>query len=257
MSGPESSSRWRALCAYDGTDFDGWQSQPSGNGIQDIVEARLAEIFKASVRIHGSGRTDAGVHALGQVFHFDALWPHAPEKLIKALQVGLPPTIQIKNIRSVAGDFHARFSAVGKRYSYRVLQGVASPFEQRFVLSHQRPRQLDLTAMRQAADALKGRHSFASFAAENGAEMLDHVRDLRRLDIEALGDRVTLSFEADGFLYKMVRSLTGALLAVGDGRMTASEVGAVLCAGRRTEKVETAPAQGLFLEEVFYDDAVA
>ena len=254
MSNSPTSSRWRALCAYDGTDFDGWQSQPSGNAIQDILEGRLAEIFKLPVRIHGSGRTDAGVHALGQVFHFDAVWPHAPGKLVTALRVGLPPTIQVKNVKSALPDFHARFSATGKRYTYRIHQGAASPFEQRFVLSRERPQKLDVSAMQAAAAILQGKHDFRAFAADNGTELENPVRDLRRLEVEESTDQLTLNFEADGFLYKMVRSLTGALLAVGEGRMAANGLIEILASGARTEKVETAPPQGLFLEEVFYDD---
>lgn len=253
MSSTAPLSRWRAICAYDGTDFDGWQSQPSGNAIQDIIEARLAVVLKGPVRIHGSGRTDAGVHALGQVFHFDAVWPHDPAKLVKALQVGLPPTIQIKQVAPASADFHARKSAWGKRYTYRILQGVASPFEQRYVLSYLRPQPLDTSSMRDAAAVLRGKQFFTGFAADNGTEVFDPLRNMRRLEVVEDGDRVTLIFEADGFLYKMARSLTGALIAVGEGRMSIDEIRETLRTFRRTERVETAPAQGLFLEEVFYE----
>jgi tRNA pseudouridine38-40 synthase len=244
--------RWRAVCAYDGTDFDGWQSQPSGQAIQDIIEVRLGEVLKGPVRIHGSGRTDAGVHALGQVFHFDATWPHAAEKLRVALQVGLPPTIRIGRVAPVSENFHARFSAVGKRYSYRLVEDGATPFEHRFAFSRERPRRLDVAAMQRAAELLQGQHDFRAYAADNGMELEDPVRHLRRAEVQAKGRRLKLIFEADGFLYKMVRSLTGALVAVGEGRMGAREVESILRSGKRTEVVETAPPQGLFLERVFY-----
>ena len=119
-------NRWKIVCAYDGTAFSGWQSQPNRNGVQDVIETRLAEIFKAPLRIHGSGRTDAGVHAMGQVFHFDAAWPHGAAKLQLALKARLPLALQIKSVTRAAPDFHARFSATGKRYSYRIVQGDAA-----------------------------------------------------------------------------------------------------------------------------------
>lgn len=249
---PTKIRRWRCVCAYDGSDFSGWQSQSSNDAIQDAVEARLGRIFKEPVRIHGSGRTDAGVHALGQVFHFDAAWRHTAAKLRTAIQVGLSPTIQIKSLASVSGDFHARFSAVKKRYSYRIHEGLADPFKQAFVLSRDRPKRLDVEAMRAAAEVLKGRHDFRAFAADNGGVLEDAVRDLSRVDIDAKGRSVKLIFEANGFLYKMVRSLTGALIAVGEGRLEVDMVRSILESGKRTEIVETVPPQGLFLERVFY-----
>lgn len=252
MTLPDAPPRWRATCAYDGTDFDGWQSQPSGNAIQDVIEARLSTIFKRTVRIHGSGRTDAGVHAKGQVFHFDAPWPHEPTKLLAAMRVGLPPTILVERIERVSPDFHARFSATGKRYVYRIVQTVASPFVTRFVLGRSGSQRLDTAAMRAAAMVLRGRHDFRAFAAENGADLEDPVRDLQRLEVEEEGDHVALVFEANGFLYKMARSLTGALIAVGEGRLSPEDVRHILESNRRTETVETAPARGLCLEEVFY-----
>lgn len=244
--------RWRATCAYDGTPFGGWQSQPHRNAVQDHLEARLGELFNRSVRIHGSGRTDAGVHALGQVFHFDAAWPHGAPKLRKALQVGLPATLQVTRLRSAADDFHARFSATGKRYSYRIYQGAASPFEYPFVWARERPRRLDLEQMKAAARVLRGRHNFRAFAADNGTELESPIRELRTLELRPRGPRLKLIFEADGFLYKMVRSLTGALVAVGEARLSVDAVRDALATGTRTELIETAPPQGLFLERVFY-----
>ncbi len=247
-----SDQRWRAVCAYDGTGFGGWQSQTHRNAVQDHIEARLAVLLQQPIRIHGSGRTDAGVHARGQVFHFDAPWEHGAGKLQTAMRVGLPPTIQIKQLQPAAPDFHARFSAVGKRYSYRIFQGVASPFEHPFVLSRERPRRLDESAMAKAAEVLWGEHDFRAFAADNGTELENPVRNLSVLSIQSRGRRITLVFEANGFLYKMVRSLSGALLAVGEGRLSVDEIAQALASGKRDERIETAPAQGLCLERVFY-----
>ena len=120
--------RWKCVCAYDGTSFAGWQSQVGGRAIQDVIEKRIAEIFKRPIRIFGSGRTDAGVHALAQVFHFDADWRHGTEKLLTAFRMGLPETIQIKSAQAVAEDFHARFDASGKRYEYHLHLGDPDPF---------------------------------------------------------------------------------------------------------------------------------
>lgn len=245
-------TRWKAICAYDGRTFSGWQSQPDRNGIQDVIEARLAQIFSAPIRIHGSGRTDAGVHAMGQVFHFDAPWRHGPEKMRVALKAGLPASIQIKSVAEAPPEFHARFSAIGKRYLYRLVEGDADPFTRPFVWMVERPRRLDVTAMIAAAGVLRGCHDFSAFAADNGAERESTVRDLRRIDIIRRGRAMRLMFEADGFLYKMVRSLTGALVAVGEGRSTPADIERLLAAGRRTAEVTTAPPQGLFLQRVFY-----
>jgi tRNA pseudouridine38-40 synthase len=242
--------RWKCVCAYDGTAFAGWQSQVGGTAIQDVIEARLAAIFKRPVRIHGSGRTDAGVHARGQVFHFDAEWRHGTEKLLAALRAGLPPAIQIKSARPVAADFHARFRATGKRYLYFLHLGDAEPFARPYCWAIFRP--LDLAAMRAAAAVLKGRHDFRAFTALNGPAKENTVRDLRRLEIAKRGRRVRIAAEADGFLFRMVRSLAGVLVAVGEGRLSVAQVRAILESRERTAAVQTAPAQGLFLERVFY-----
>jgi tRNA pseudouridine38-40 synthase len=242
--------RWKCVCAYDGGAFAGWQSQAGGTAIQDVIEARLAEIFKRLVRIHGSGRTDAGVHARGQVFHFDADWRHGTEKLLAAFRTGLPPAIQVKSVRPVVADFHARFQATGKRYVYHLHLGDADPFTRPYCWAIFRP--LDLPAMRAAAAVLLGRHDFRAFTALNGPEKEDTVRDLRRLDIVQHGRRVRIIAEADGFLYRMVRSLAGVLVAVGEGRLTVPQVRAILASRVRTAAVQTAPPQGLFMERVFY-----
>ncbi len=242
--------RWKCVCAYDGTAFAGWQSQAGGAAIQDVIEARLAKIFKVPVRLHGSGRTDAGVHALGQVFHFDADWRHGADKLLAALRTGLPPAIQVKSARVVPAAFHARFQATGKRYEYRVHLGDADPFTRPYCWPVFRP--LDLAAMRAAATVLRGRHDFRSFTALNGTEREDTVRDLRRLDVTRRGRLVRITAEADGFLYKMVRSLVGVLVAVGEGKLTPAQVREILGTQKRTALVQTAPPQGLFLVKVFY-----
>ena len=215
-----------------------------------MIETRLAAVFKGPVRVHGSGRTDAGVHARGQVFHFDADWPHGNKRLLAALRSELPPAIQIRSVRRAAPDFHARFSVRAKRYVYHLHLGDADPFSRPFCWPVFRP--LNLEAMRAAAARLRGRHDFRAFTALNGPAREDTERELTRLDVVRRGRRVRIIVEAPGFLYKMVRSLTGVLVAVGEGRLTPAAVGAMLATGQRTPAVQTAPPQGLFLERVWY-----
>jgi len=246
-------SCWRCVCSYDGTDFSGWQSQPTRDAVQDVIEARLDKVFKRPVRIHGSGRTDAGVHALGQVFHFVETWDHSPENLRKALNVGIPPTIRIKRLSRAKDDFHARYSATGKRYIYQVKQGEATPFENRFVSAI--PYAVDWAAVEAAGQHLVGTHDFSAFAALTGSETgkENPVKDFREFDLRVRGKNVRLTFEGSGFMYKMVRSLVGTLLRVGQGKISSEDFREILESGVRNKHVITAPAQGLFLEKVFYE----
>ncbi len=247
------SRRWVCVCAYDGTPFSGWQSQSGGNAIQDVIERRLATVLKVAVRIHASGRTDAGVHAKGQVFHFDADWRHGAAKLAAALRSGLPGAIQIRSLREAPGGFHARFSATGKTYTYRLFLGDPDPFTRPYVWAL--PRKPELARMRAAASALVGKHDFAAYSAFNGSERETTERTLRRLDVAVRGRKVTITAEADGFLYKMVRSLVGAVVAAGEGKLSVERIRQLLVEGRRTAEVQTAPPQGLFLERVDYGRA--
>jgi tRNA pseudouridine38-40 synthase len=242
--------RWKCVCAYDGTRFAGWQSQHGGGAIQDVIEARLAQMFGGPVRIHSSGRTDAGVHAQGQVFHFDAAWKHGPEKLRAALRTGLPSAIQIKSLRVVAPEFHARFSATGKVYAYNIFLGDADPFTRPFAWAIGKP--LDVEAMKAATKALRGKHDFRAFSALNGPPKDDTVRDLSRFELVRRGPRVRITAEADGFMYKMVRSLVGGLVSVGEGKLSPAQLGQILQSRQRTSLVQTAPPQGLFLVKVLY-----
>ncbi len=244
------SSRWKCVVAYDGTTFHGWQSQQGGNTIQDLIERQLRKIFNRAIRIEGSGRTDSGVHALAQVFHFDAAWPHGPAKLQRALQSGLPRSIQIRSVRAVPRTFHARFAAKGKVYRYHLDLGQADPFSVAYAWSLN--RRLDWRAVRAAARVLRGKHDFWAFSGENDRTYETTVRHLRRLAIRRQGRKVTFTFEADGFLYKMVRSLTGALVSVGLGKLAPADVAALLRTRRRVAEVVTAPPQGLFLVRVIY-----
>jgi tRNA pseudouridine38-40 synthase len=242
--------RWKCVCSYDGGAFHGWQSQTNARGIQDEIEEGLASIFKMPVRIHGSGRTDRGAHALGQVFHFDADWRHGGQRLVAALRTRLSPAILVKSATVVSSDFHARFDAVGKRYHYRVVVGPAEPHEVETCLAVTGPVAQDL--MEEAARWLRGEHDFAPFSASNGDLIPDTTKDLRLLRVASHGRRLRITLEAGGFLYHMARSIVGGLLSVGMKRLDPDDVRRVLENGIRTPKIETAPAHGLFLERVYY-----
>lgn len=246
-------TRWKCICAYDGGHFSGWQSQPGGSAVQDVLEARIAEVLASPCRVHGSGRTDAGVHAAGQVFHFDSDWAHGPEKLAAALRHRLHRGIQILSVRRASADFHARFSATGKIYSYRIHLGDADPFTRPYCWMVMKP--LDLQRLIQAAAVLRGRHDFRAFSAANGEEPGEHadtVRHLRRLEVSSRGRNVRIEAEADGFLYKMVRGLVGALVSAGEKKIGVDEMRLILESRSRTAKILTAPPQGLFLRRVLY-----
>lgn len=244
--------RWKCTVAYDGTQFEGWQSQPSRNTVQDFIERRLRVLFEKRVVIHGSGRTDRGVHARGQVFHFDGDWPHGGETLVKALRTGYPDAIQVYHAEEAEADFHARFSATNKRYQYHFFEGYAGPFETRWTLSTGN-RRLDIDKMNTAAALLLGRHDFTAFTANpKDCREDDPVRDLRVLKVERDGPRVTLTAEANSFLFRMVRSLAGCLLDVGTGKLDTDGVAEIRDSGKRTNRVQTAPPQGLFLDRVSY-----
>ena len=244
--------RWRAICAYDGTEFCGWQSQPNRQTVQDFIEARLAVVFNGFVRIHGSGRTDSGVHARGQVFHFDGVWKHPDWKLLRALRCGLPSGIQVIDIEPVNSTFHARFSAMGKRYCYQLYEGYAMPWDSRYWWSLGE-RRLSIEKIERALPLLLGQHDFSAFAANRADGSKENpVKNMRHLKISKDGPRIIIELEASGFLYKMARSIVGCLVEVGLEKVNPSEVSQILASKCRTHVVQTAPAQGLWLEQVFY-----
>ncbi len=244
--------RWKGVCAYDGTHYQGWQSQKNALGIQDILESRLASIFKRPIRVHGSGRTDTGVHAHGQVFHFDAQWNYSETTLQKAMASTLPEDIQILSIESAPFTFHARYSCIGKRYIYRMYRGYASPFERQYLWSLG-PICLNITNMNLAAKVLLGRHDFSAFAAKRPKSSQENpIKELRRLEVNERAPYIELITEASGYLYKMVRTLTGALVAIGNQRLTIEDLKQALETGLRPKNLVTAPAKGLFLDQVFY-----
>ncbi|HET7629020.1 MAG TPA: tRNA pseudouridine(38-40) synthase TruA [Bacillales bacterium] len=243
----------RMLCktAYDGTEYSGWQVQPNARTVQAEIESALARIHKGrSVRIHGSGRTDAHVHAHGQMFHFDTELDIPAEGWRRALNAGLPDDVLIRSVVPVDPQFHARFDVKKKEYRYRVLLAPeADVFRRRYTLYM--PHKLDVERMRQAGVSLVGTHDFSSFCAAN-ASAADKIRTLFAVDVIENGDELMFRLQGNGFLYQMVRIIVGTLLEVGTGRREPNEVSAILHGRDRTLAGKTAPGHGLFLWEVSY-----
>lgn len=237
--------------AYDGGAYAGWQSQPHGVTIQQVIEGVLGQIDKKPVALHGSGRTDAGVHARAQVASCRLQTPLTARVLRQAINAHLPADIRVNRIQFVDADFHARFSATGKEYRYFIdTSPVADPFQRGYCWH--RPQPLDLAAMRRAARELKGTHDFRALSANPMRKIDTPVRTVRRLTIRERDAGLVITAVADGFLYKMVRTIVGALVKVGEGRLGIDGLIRLRDAKTRTAQIETAPAHGLFLWRVIY-----
>lgn len=243
--------RLKLIIAYDGAPYAGWQSQPGGNSIQDMLGAALRQINGAPVVVHGSGRTDAGVHALAQCAHVEVIKERlSPPDWLRALNGNLPPTIRVLKATKAAPDFHARFSAKGKIYRYLIRQGpVPLPHELGRAWHH--PQALDLEKLRSAVALFAGRHDFAAFAANRGTPVLDTKRVIRRATVQKSGTRLRITFEGNGFLYKMVRMMTGAAVRVARDQATLADLRARLARGG-PQWTHVAPAEGLYLVRVIY-----
>jgi tRNA pseudouridine38-40 synthase len=239
--------------AYDGTGFRGWAKQrdPSIRTIEGELLAHLERVLQEQVKLSVAGRTDAGVHARGQVASFPTGTAVAPERLQKALNAVLAPEVVVVRARLAPEGFDARFSATSREYVYRIDEApLADPFSGRFVWHH--PGRLTLGAMRRAARDLEGRHDFGSFCRHPGGER-STIRDLQRLTVARAGDRILIRAVADAFLHQMVRSLVGTLVAVGEGKLEATAIPRVLAARDRAATAGgLAPAYGLTLERVRY-----
>lgn len=242
--------RLRLDLGYEGTSFSGWQRQLNGRSVQADLERALSELLGHTVTVTGAGRTDAGVHARGQVAAFTAELPFSADRLPWALLPYLPKDLTVFRGLAVPDDFDPRRQALAKTYSYRLDLGpFPDPLQRRFSLHY--PRPLDLGAMAEAARQLEGEHDFAAFRGA-GSPVRGSRRRLDRVEITREGTLVVISFTATGFLYHMARSLTGTLLEVGSGKREPRWVGQLLERGRREEAGPTAPARGLTLERVFY-----
>lgn len=243
---------WKLTVEYEGTDFCGWQRQPNGPTIQEALEAALSQLHSGdAIRATAAGRTDAGVHASGQVASFTTARSLIANAYERGVNTYLPRAIAVRRVEQVPDAFDARRWARGKRYEYRMLRSrFRSPLRERYTWMVHQP--LDLEAMRAAAGMLVGRHDFGSFRASN-CEAKTTVRELRRAEIVESGEELILIFEATAFLKQMVRSLAGTLWEIGVGKRAPASIERLLRVSDRTAAGPTAPAQGLCLTEVFYD----
>lgn len=246
--------------AYDGTNFCGWQRQPRERTVQGTIEEALSTLCRAPIQIHGTSRTDAGVHALGQqaTFSLDSGIP--TERIPLALNhllaggqrvIGAIGDIRILSATEVPASFHARFDAKGKRYHYRIHTGGEPDLFQRNYCYYVE-KELDLAAMKQAAGMIVGTRDFKCFQAAGGQEQKTTVRTIHHIELQQEGSLLTLKVTGDGFLYNMVRILTGTLVEVGLGRRTPAGIPDMISSLDRARAGHTAPPQGLYLAEVFF-----
>ncbi len=243
--------RFKIELAYDGAAYAGWQIQPNGVAVQEKMEQALSQLGERRPKVHGSGRTDQGVHARGQVAHADVekAWPEPA--LQRALNALLPPDIRVRKVQAVGPDFHARRGATGKEYRYFIWNGqVLPPFIRHYRCHVRAP--LDVAAMRRAADPLVGRHDFSAFSANPHRFVESAVRTLFSMAVRKKGREIEIAVTGDGFLYKMVRSLAGFLIRVGEGAALPETAREILETKTRTARVPTASPQGLFLWKVHY-----
>ena len=242
--------------AYDGSDFCGWQVQPERPTVQGTLAAAIERVTGCQVLPQGSGRTDAGVHALAQVASCQIEAGIPTENLARALNHLLPPAIRVLSVEEAAPDFHARRSACAKTYRYRIFRGeICAPFLARYVYHH--PHPLNESAMRQAATVVTGEHDFTSFAAvdpERGRddEEASNVRTIYASEWEREGEELSYTVRGSGFLHHMVRNLVGTFLLVGKGTLDVAGMKRILEARHRSAAGPTAPASGLYLVSVEY-----
>lgn len=244
--------RIRITVAYDGTDFHGWQIQPDLPTVQGTLERVVSEIEGKPVLVAGSGRTDAGVHALAQVAAFSIANPIPPENLRRAMNRLLPPSVRVLEAAEVEESFHPRFHAVAKTYEYRMVRAESCPpWEWRY--THHHPYPLDVKRMAALAPVLAGEHDFTAFAASDESDALGRskVRTVWSSEIEARGDRLYYRVRGSGFLKHMVRNMVGTLLEAGKGNLGEAELRALLEPGS-AKAGPTVPAKGLFLVGVEY-----
>jgi tRNA pseudouridine38-40 synthase len=258
------SRRLKLIVAYDGAPFCGWQSQSHRNTVQDRLQRAFECVTGGAVRVHGAGRTDAGVHALAQCAHVDVSKFLLPNRWIKALNALLPAAIRALRCRYVSRNFHARLSAKGKIYRYRIwTPPILTPFEYR--RAWHVAQSLDLNALKSATKHFVGTHDFAGFAANRGksgrrsdtdssrsAFESSTIRTINSVRVRQDGACITIEFDGDGFLYKMVRLMVGALVECALGKMPIEEITSRLHSGKIGSSRFAAPAEGLYLVRVRY-----
>lgn len=249
---PASPINYKLTLSYDGTDFRGWQRQPSGRTIQGELEKALERLAGGRIAVHGAGRTDAGVHARAQVASFKAALTLDDAALLRALNALLPGAIRVLAVDKASPHFHARKSALSKVYQYRIVLGPRiTPFDLRYV--HHHPRPLNVVRMRRAARLFVREADFSAFSSNRE---LNPVRRVTRSELRKKGDEIVFTIEADGFLRYMVRTIVGTLIEVGRGRIAVEGVERLFGEKHRTLASPTAPAKGLCLVRVDYGPKV-
>lgn len=240
--------KYQIIISYDGTDYFGWQRQPNKKTIQGLLELSLQQIASKSISVIGSGRTDAGVHAEGQVAHFQANLKLEDDELMRALNGHLPKDIRIASLKKAPSEFHARKSAKSKIYQYRIVNSPQiSPFFLRYALHW--PSPLDLQNMKKAAKQFVREADFTPFSSNR---LLNPIRTVIRSELKTINDEILYTVEANGFLRYMVRSIVGTLLEVGKGKILPENIEGLFASKRRTLSSPTAPAHGLCLIKVIY-----
>lgn len=236
---------------YDGTNYHGWQKQKNSLTVQEIMEKAIGNITGEEIKLIGAGRTDAGVHARGQVANFHTNTRIPVERLPYAINSQLPPDIVVKSAEIVPEDFHARYSAKSKVYTYNIYNSkYLSPFYRNY--SYFFPCNVLIPSMKKAAESFVGEHDFSAFMSSQSS-VKNTVRTVKRLEITKEKDLITVEIEANGFLYNMVRIIAGTLLMVGIGKIEPSEIPDIIRSKDRKRAGPTLPANGLFLEKVIYD----
>lgn len=246
------SHNWRLELMYDGTEYSGWQIQPHAHSIQQVLQQAIHTILREKVTLIGSGRTDAGVHALGQVAHFKTIRP-IPLTFFRSLNGMLPKDIRLISVQEAPLTFHAQLSAKAKIYHYHIVTTpIVPPFIRLYV--HHHPTPIDLDSFHKAACCFVGTHDFTTFAnaASEGSAAKNPIKTIYRLDILPTEHGLRCEFEGNGFLYKMVRNIVGTLLDVGKGKMAVADIDGLFKARDRRKAPRAAPAQGLFLVRVVY-----
>lgn len=244
--------RMKCIISYDGTGFSGYQIQPGKRTVQQEIEAVLKRMHKGGeVRIYASGRTDAGVHARGQVIHFDTPLEIAQERWIAALNTQLPEDIAVHHAEAVSPEFHARYDVMSKEYRYRVMLAKGKDvFLRHYAYIY--PYSLNLEAIEAAVQHLKGTHDFTSFCSAK-TEIEDKIRTIYEIDAQQEGEEIIFRFVGNGFLYNMVRIMVGTLLDVGQGKLHGDEIPSILKKMDRRFAGKTAPGHGLYLWQVNYE----
>jgi len=247
-------SRIRLLIEYDGTGYAGWQRQKNALSVQEVLEDTLSDLLGSKITLFGASRTDAGVHALGQVAHFDAQTSIPPDKIFLAANTRLPSDIRLCASEAAEEDFHARFCTRGKHYTYQIYNANHGPA----ILRNQVmfvPHKLDLEAMREAGQIFVGTHDFTCAMAA-GSNVKDCVRTVYDLTLTRRDDVISMDVRGNGFLYNMVRIFAGTLICVGQHKLDPKEIRAAMAAKDRRLLGFTAQPQGLFLRRVYYDREV-